>query len=339
MAETTTNSTDPQQIAKRYIEQIPAPSSLFTTCIRAIKNAEMALHGGDLMVLKDLTISSTAFILSVSPTLKAVFYRAAENIHPKELKELNPLSTKALIGLFQPNEVTAILTITYLYRHLKKVSNSEDYAKLIKKLLTHAEIGAIVGRTIRNIGTGNGMLLGGLRYFSLALIMLADAKKFQDYYRKAERNDKLFDLVAERQIFGCTHLDIAGHLARIFGFGLITTSGFMLAHAKEAPSNFSEQMEEELLCWRVAFSLTEAFHEKGSAPEVDESSELYLPPEESASLKKQCWEVIRDGCSYTWLTAAKNDLPEEIRRALEITIKGSQKLGIEDLEEGEDGVA
>jgi len=82
--------------------------------------------------------------------------------------------------------------------------------------------------------------------------------------------------------------------------------------------------------------LTESFHMTGSAPTVGEDSELYLPPEESASLQKQCWSVIRDGSTFTWLTAMRKDLPEEARAALEIGGKNSSKGGIEELEEGED---
>lgn len=336
MAEAEARPQSSLEIAKRYTEQIPAPSSMFTAAIRAIRNAEQVLRGGDQNALKDLAINSTSFLVSISPTLKTVFYRAAQDLHAEELKTLQPLSMKGLLRLFSTSEITAVLTLTYLYRHLKRHLPEDPYQKLTKKMLTHIEIGAIVGRTIKYIGVGNGMLLGGLRYAGLALFMAANEKKYTEYRRKVEREDKLFDVKLEREIFQCTSLEVASQLVRSFGFGLVTTSGFAFADSDDTPPDFSEQMAEELLCWRVAIALTEAFHLTGAAPDVGEDSVLYLPPEESAVLQKQCWGVVRDGSTFTWLTASRKDLPPEVCTALEIVNKTQTRGGIEELEEGEE---
>jgi hypothetical protein len=322
--------------AKRYAEQLPAPSSMFTACVRAIKSGENALRDGDPAALKELGITSASFLFGISPTIKTVFFRAAENLYPGELGKLTPLNSKGLLALFQPSEITALLAVTYLYRHLKRRMPGEAFGKLMRKMVTHIEIGAIVGRTVKYIGTGNGMLLGGVRYLALALFLLADEKKFNECRRKAERLDQLFCPQAEKELFGCTSLEVASQIVRTFGFGLVTSSAFVFAHSDETPVGFSEQMTEELLCWRVAIMLTESFHHTGNGPVVSEDSVLYLPPDEAAILQKQCWSIIRDGSTFTWVTANRKELPEEVCTALDIPAKADHKAGIEELEEGED---
>ena len=324
------------KIAKRFADSLPPPSSLFTSSIRAIKNAEGHIGDQNSKKLKDLTVSSTSFLVGVSPTLKTVFYRAAENLYREQLSALTAITPRDLLSLFAPNEVTGILAITYLFRHIKKRCDAPEFERIIKKMLTHIEIGAIVGKTVRHIGSGNGILLAGARYMAFALFSMANLKTFQEMRRKIDKNDQLFDLALETETFGCNHLQIASALIQTLGFGRTVCMGIAIDIKGEALDTFPEAVAEELLCWKIAITLTECFHRTGKAPVVSEDSELYLPEDESEKLHKECWSVLRDGTSFTWLTASKKDLPAEIMASLDITVKEEPKSGMEDLEEGED---
>ncbi len=336
MTNTNQKTEDSLLIARKYVEILPAPSSLFSSCIRAIKNAETALRGADQAPLKDLAVSSSSFLVSISPTLKGVFYRAAENLHKEELEKLSPLTTKGLLSLFEPSEITAILSLTYLFRHVRRKTDPAELDRLLKKMMTQIEIGSIVGKTIRHIGSGNGMLLGGMRYLSLALFSVVDIKKFQEMRRALDKADKLFDVERERELFGCTHLQISSYFAQVFGLGVTTAMGLALNQKEEDLQNYDEAVAEELLCWRIAIMMTEAFHQSGTLPTVGEDNEMYLPPEELEALKKHCWSVLRDGTTLDWLTFSHKNLSDDVRKALEITVKIQKKNGIEEFEEGED---
>jgi hypothetical protein len=329
---------EPNAVARKYVDMLPPVSSLFSSCIRTIKTAgrNPDVHEG---ALRELAVSSSSFLVGLSPTLKAVFYRAAETLYGPQLSRLPKLSIRSLLSLFSAYEITGILTISYLYRHIKRRAVEDEFTRLEEKLATHMEISSILGRTIRYIGPGNGLLLGGLEILSLALLSIPDLKRFQDYRRKLAKKNKLYNTDDELALFGCTHHHVAAALALSLGFGKVTAMGI----AQEMPRNdpdMNDPLAEELLCWRVAVTLSQTFHETGSAPEVDESSEFYVPAEEGEKLAAECSKVLDNGSSYTWLKATKMDLPHEVLEALEIHLRDPKGTGsIEDLEEGEDAIS
>ena len=321
-------------IARRYAGLLPAPSALFSSAIRTVRSAEASLQGGDISAIKDLAISSTSFLVGMSPTIKAAMYQAALDLHPDTVPPAAELTPKKLAGVFDARELTAILGLVYLTRHIRKRVDLKEWERYERKLLTHMEVGAIVGRTVRHIGAGNGFLIGGIRFLSFLLFSVADLKKFQELRRLLEKEGKLFDLAAERNTFGCTHLEIAAALTQSLGYGVVASMGLMRENVdgleEEAPQT------EQLLCWHVARGLAEIFHQTGEAPKVDESSDMYLPEEEASALAKQCWSVLRDGSTYRWLTVTREAIPEDARKALDIMPARKSTGGVEELEEGDE---
>jgi len=322
-------------VARGYAALIPTPSALFTSSIRAIRTAEANLKDGDINSLRGLAVSSTAFLVGISPTIKTVLYRAAEDLHSNSLPSPAELTPKKLAGLFDPRELTAILALAYITRHVKRRTDPKEWERFERKMFTHMEIGGIVGKTVRHIGSGNGILLGGIRFLTVMIFSMHDKKKFQEYRRTLDKSGKLFDLEMERTLFGCTHLEVAAALMQALGFGVVPTLGIMRDQGGEGLDDAAVDAEQ-LLCWHVARGLTESIHATGAAPSVDPSDDMYLPEEEASAIAKECWSVLRDGSKFAWFTASKNELPSEVCTALDITIKNRPTGGVEELEEGDE---
>ena len=324
-------ASDPLQMARRYAAILPAPSALFSSCIRTIKTAE-AHDREESAALKDLAVSSSIFLIKVSPTLKSVFYKAAECLHPESLKALQPLKIRTLLATFHASEICAILALSYLHRHLKKKTPFEEFERIEEKLYAHMEISSIVGKTVRHMGNGNGILLGGVQLLAMALFSVADIKKYQEFRRRLSKKNKLFDLEDELKTFGCTHLQVASAIVQSLGFGKITA----MAVALEVHGGAGDAIEEELLCWKAVVLLSQSFHETGEAPDVGEEDALYVPAQEAAKLAASCKHVLEKGSSFNWLKASKLDLTPEVREAMEIPMKGDKISGIEESDEGDE---
>lgn len=307
--------------AKEIVGLVPRPSPIFTSCIRSIRTAEDGVNDTADQTLREFSVHSSAFLIGVSPTLKSVFYYAAQDLYKESIPSLDKLTPKSLLLLFNSNEITAILSLTYYYRQLKKICDQSEFERLSSKMLRHMEIGALIGNTVQHIGRGYGMLLGGLRYAAVGLLMLKDLKLYQEYRRRLTKSDLLFDLEWEKNAWGCSHLEIASVMAQALGFGRIISMGMAADNAHKTPTEgLPKDYEERLMCWRVATHLTESFHNTGGMSEItDEKSELFLPQEELEFIKRQVWSILRDGTNYSWLTKTLEDLPAEVLTPLEIS--------------------
>lgn len=305
------------EMAKHFAELIPYPSSMFTTVIRAVRNGEEALGDPEHPALRDLTANSAAFILTISPSLRAIFYSALKVLHEEQLEKLNEYTPRKILSLFSPTEVTSTLALAYLYRQVKKRCDAAEWERIEKKLFTHMEITALIGRTVNHVGAPMGIFIGGIRVLSQALFAVADLKGFQEHRRKLERDSKLFDTELEIKRWGCSHLDIASILAQQLGFGMTVGMGLAIDPAAEVET-IPEELAEILLCWKVTRELSDSFQATGAAPIATEEDATYLPPEEEDKLKKQIWGILRDGAKYNWLATRAKDLSQDEREKLDI---------------------
>lgn len=308
-----------QSIAKKM--DVTPSFSLFYTCIRNIKNAES--QGAD---TSTVAIKNGMQIVSISPTLKAAFYAAAQIYHKESLERCTDLNLKNLMKMFSPSEITAIIALIYLTKKIKKKCTTQDendeWARTINRMITNMEITALVGDTIEYIGIGNGLLIGGLRNLASFLFCLIDMKAYKQYRRDAANKKKIWDLKEEEKIFGCNHLQIASYLSQTLGFGLGTVQGLVLAfedEEKAAEAANSPQLATQILCWRAAIRWSESLHVTGSMPESvsqSESDEMYLPPEQQDKLIEKVTQLRANENPDLWIFRSFDELPAEVKEKL-----------------------
>jgi hypothetical protein len=298
--------------AKKFADGFKQPITMFATAIRAIKSAELH-QGGDTPTVRKVVVQTTQFVLDVSPSLKALFYFAAEDLHPEHIADYEELDSRTLLKLFKPSEVAAILAISFVYRNVRRMCPESEWKKIAAKLYTYMHVSTLVGETINHVGPGNGMLMGGLRHLSMAMFAARDLKGFQEYARRLKTNASLFDLDFEEERWGCNHLEIAAIISQMLGFGVQASTGLSLAYLIEG-NNLPEDLEELVFCWRACMDWTTSFIETGEPPEnKGEGDAMYLPENELKNLKKHVAEALDE--PFMWLERTKGDLtPEQCTR-------------------------
>jgi hypothetical protein len=322
------NESDPCWTAARtYAFCIGHVPPLFSSCIRAINKADSVLESIDQNSVREMTVSACEFLIKVSPTLKAIFYFAAEALCPEKLQNGRPLSVRKLLSVLEPREVSSVLGATFLYKRVQKKCDPKEWMILQRKIHTQMEIGLIVGEKMRHIGRANGMLLGAVRYIAQATFAVHSLDTFKEFKKAARNSSQIFNLALEESFFGCNHLQVASLLVQELGFCMprspVSMSLGMDAMSVQ-PDNLPARLKEHLLSWKAAMAYIESYHSNGTPPEkMNLEYALELPTEEQEQFRSRIWEIIREGSQFDWISKTKRDLPDAIAKELEIqTVTG-----------------
>lgn len=333
-------------VANNYVNRVGKIAPNFASAIRAITMSELkhgtARHPQAQKACHDYVLPW----LKRSPSLKAVFYFAAESMYEEELDKCQSLTLSKLLDIFYPGEVAAILGLVYLSKRLEKISDPTEWQRTTTLLQIQMELGSFVGENIPIIGAGTGMLIGGMRTLGYAVLSLVDLEKFKLYRRSIKQHGELFDLDYEVNHWGCNHLHIASLLVQSLGFGLQAGLGLGLGMAYktvESPKSWFLSLDEETQCWQVALSWAEALHTQEDLPGfVPEGHELYLDLGREKELKKSANAILAKGSTFNWTERSREDLTEEVYIRLGLAFDKDEDEGeaavFLEIEESEDYV-
>jgi hypothetical protein len=310
------------KLATEFASAVGHAPPLFSSCIRAINKADSILDVVDQESVRQVTVSSSEFLVKVSPTLKSVFYFAAKALHDGELRSIDHLTVKKLLSVFESREVASIIGLTFLYKRIQKKCDPKEWLVFQRKIHTQMEIGTILGEKMRHIGKGNGMLLGGIRLLAQATFALGAPEQFREFKKKVRKSSRIFDLKIEQEFFECNHLQVASLLVQDLGF-CMPRSPVSMSLGMDALSVPSDQLpsrlKDHLLSWRAAMEYIEGYHSDGTPPKmIGFDYELKLPDEETEELREKIWMIIREGSQLDWIAKTKLELPTEIAEALEL---------------------
>lgn len=305
-------------IAGHAVTAIGTPPSLFTAAIRAIRNAPTILQGADEEALQKFSVSAALFPVKVSPTLKTSLYFALEELYPEKLEDSAPLTAHRLLNCFSPSEIAAIISLTLLTRSVKVKCPQEEWSKIEPKMTEHLAWGAALGAAIPLAGVGNGMLIAGMRYISLAIMLALDSKRFKELRRAMEKKNDLFLLGDELKHFRCTHLHIASSLVSALGYGVGPRLAFGVQDPPDADNLRSaiQEAQEEIDAWRVSMLMTEAVHGQNPLPPfvAARQSNVFDEGKLKALLQRERNSVR----PHQWLFRSKRELPSHVMQQLDI---------------------
>ena len=312
-------------LAAKVAEPLIKVPSLFSTAVRSIIKVASEGEGLDQDSLRAAAASKAAFLIGVSPTLKAVLYFAAKSLHPNDLLNQKELDYRKLMKLFPPEELAMLIGVSYMYRRVGKLVEAAEWQRLAKTMNVQMRVGALVGETIQHVGSGYGMLIGAMRYISLGMFALKDLKNFQKYRRQCEKEGRLFDTKAERAEWRCDHLQVASILVQRLGFGMPRHPAAMalgLDALNVGVESLPRNIQEPVLCFQIALGLAESYHATGKAPTAGkEVDTAYLPPEEAEDLERRVAVALKDQNAPEWLASSPDKLPREIADQLGIAFK------------------
>ena len=329
------------RIADQHARLLGNVSALFSSCIRTIREAERSKDANPNLDISGLTQGAALTLVNMSPTLKALFYFAATHFYPEAVQKLLKPSIRDILKLFDSAEIAGILGVSYLFRRLEKLCDEDELERLMPNLLTHMEIGGIVGETLNYVGSGYGMLGGAVRYIALGTFIIGHVEEFKKYRRKVSANDQLFDVHEEERLWGCNHLQVASLLVQSLGYGVPAGFGLVLAEAEGSPLDLVEDRasNDEVRCWRAAMVWTEALHRSGEPPPGfdDQKSEMYLESDSVRVLTETVAPIRKHGSNFQWLLRRRSDVPEELRASLGVR-EPKPKASPKEKEQEDDGI-
>lgn len=288
---------DSWSIANRYAELYGNMPSSFTSTIRGLTKDETSAQNIRWQLRRLLR----------SDSVRAPFYFAARTFKKEKLPANAHLNPDALLDVFLPREVAAIVALLYLYRRAKKLCDPKEFELLTGDLAVRSEAGGFLGMSMPNIGFTLGLLAGTARPLALAAFLLHDEKGFSEYRRRLKVTSAICDLPAEVQRWGCSHNQVASSLLIKLGFTSDTAEsvhlGFGMKELKDEKSHMGAYAVKCTEVW------TNAVLKTVKPPDIVHSGNFYPLKEDLAVLLQHAKELSERGSQYTWLEKKRSDLP------------------------------
>lgn len=299
--------------ARAYAGLIGPPHRLFSNCVRYLR--ELGEKTDNAQLPSTLAIKYPISTLIHSPSFKSVIYYAAAALHPKELKSLPALTPGTLLTVFTPDELAAVVAITYIYRRVKKAVPATVWEGVCGEVHIQMETGFHVGRHVRAISSGRGIMVGALRYITLSLFSKRDARGYKLYKRHLHEKELLFDIADEMTRWKCNHLQIASSIMQTLGLGIGAASGLV---ASEFPTHSQNAHQlREAQAWFAIRVWIQSLLEKECAPkELAAQAAFNMKQEHFEEVQKKVEAIYENGSSFDWIDKSKSDLPKELDEAL-----------------------
>lgn len=282
--------------AKRLASLLgPVPSSVGNVVKSLWRDHLVCMDTGTVEVSS--TSNSAVRLVDKSSVLKLPLYFAAESLHPERFAEVREDDgSRALIRILHPGLFAALLSLLYMHRRFKKICPSEQWSELSKEYILNMELGYLIGRGCPKIGEAFGVLMGGIRYASLAIFLKHDPAGYDGY-----RNRKMtFNIPFEHERWSCDHGQIAGSLLRALGFGVDQMHS---GNAIRATTNTEfGAVSPDFSSWTTVIRLMEALKNKEKLSEVNLTDIGFtLSDEEISSIVDSTNTLFEKGSSFTWM--------------------------------------
>lgn len=299
--------------AKAYAGLLGTPHRLFTNNIRYLK--DQAEKTGNVFLPSGSARQYPLSTIIHSPSFKSVIYYAAAALQKDKLQALPALTPGTLLSVYTPEELAAVIAITYLYRRAKKHIDPRVWESVSGEVHVQMEAGYQIGTHIPAIGPSRGLLIGAVRYIAMALFSKKDARGYKLYKRHLNEKELLFDIADETKRWKCNHLQICSSLIQSIGFGLGAASGIV---ANTYPT---EAQSPEILAkaqsWYATRRWIESVLEEEKAPdELRNIAKFSIDSEALVRMQERIEGIYEMGSSFDWVDKTKDDLPKELEEAL-----------------------
>lgn len=284
------------QAAREYAELLAPAVPVFADCIRIVR-----AHGHE-----PASGSSRAVALRLleCPSLMASFYFAGLAFFPDKLSTAVFVSEQQLLEIFTADEFAAILTVLILYRKARQFAPRKGFQKLTRSLQSALELGMLIGRSIPEIGSGLGMIAGGLRHLSQSIFMILDENTFGKYILRCRMEEIPYDLAFESRTWGCTHAHIGALLMLTLGYGAEQSYSFYLAITSRNHSSLDDDTTRiaVMTSWLDSLLITKEAPKSGLGDEYVISAESYK------TLAGRIMKIVDKGSEHRWLSIRVRDL-------------------------------
>lgn len=290
-------------LGRRYAAMLGPLPAFVGHAVRGVRNAQQLFAARNPDELARAVYEVCKRLFKASPTYKAVLYFAAREIYPDKLAAYEHVGVKELIHLFPPEELSAVVVLVYFMRHVGKNATDVDRAAFDSRLRQQMALGRIVGARLDQLGSGNGILIGGIRACALMQLLVQDDKARREYRRRTTASKKLYDLDFERETYGTTHLFLAGAMLQMAGFGVHAVAGLTSAY------DDLEALAPEARAWARAVRAIEELALSRSPYEGVTFDEYFKPDREAMpAFRDEVTDVLTRANCFDWINRTKDDL-------------------------------
>lgn len=258
-----------------------------------------------------------------SPTIKASFYYATLTYYGTEVNNTPYLSSAQLLRFFPPGEIAGILLNIFYFRRIKNFCKISTNDPVFKNFLLDIELGRLVGEAIPKIGTLKGLLIGSLKFYSMAIFKFLDTEKFNTYMIHLKSTNQHYDNEMELQFWGCTHQQIGSQILQSLSFGLPLVHCYNLAFCKNDDRTYDTDPDSFSLA--IAERWVNTLRETGKIPDFTHDGRLYPSQNKLHKLLYQVDELRSSGSKYKWIERGAEDIrPDTTPQLYQETLLESQ---------------
>ena len=180
------------------------------------------------------------------PTFLANMYYAAKTYRPEAWEQNLVKEPFDLVRSFDLRTISALITLSYLFKRAKRLSDQDEWRYLGDPIETFADVGMLIADALDNVDACSAILSGPMLLIGMAAFLAEDKKEFQKYRREL-KGRRLFDPIKEMTIWGCTSYDVASCLLVMMGFSAADADAFRRGFSSCAV----EPLPPDVLSFRV----------------------------------------------------------------------------------------
>lgn len=295
--------------AAQFAEPLGRVHTLFQGSIRALAGIQK-LPAGEQKKATDLFPFLT---LIRSQRMQAIVYAAALSFGLGSREDLCNDTAPQLLDRFRPEELQVVVALSYLHYKISKKVTEKVWVPIRRDALLQLQIGAIVGDVIPEIGRARAVFVGGARPLAAALLSLEDERSYVRYRTHLNKNELLYDIRFEEEIWNCNHLQILAVLFQKLGFGIESAKAFL----EDGDEASVRALPEEARPWNAAMRWIEALLEDDSTPDLLPGDEYRASAEQQKQITSRVTEVEFNPDEQAWFEASKESLPKPVGKAMQ----------------------
>ena len=313
--------------AREIAANFGAIPSLFSACIRGLMTDSKEGSGMSRGTRHSLKV------LMLGGNFRAAIYHAGLTFRPDQTDEKAFKTPEGVTKAFKLDELAYLTALLFSYRRMQKLcatKHSDRWPDISRAVILESEVGGHLGLAIPKIGFGWGILIGSIRNLAMGLLLVSKPKEFHKYRIDQKVKKSEFDLSYEREVWGCTHLQVASIILQTLGMGV------NLAQAMELgfDAALSNSLATDVYRVRITREWISALLKTGKAPEMTHRGDFYPLRPELDKLTAAAQEIVSSGSAYEWLEKGKADAAPAESSDEEVSTEELKEL--EDIEESEE---
>lgn len=209
----------------------------------------------------------------------------------------NPLKILELLGL---KGFSVSLCFMYAYRILKKTIDEKEWGLFLEDRACAFDMGALIGNSLPGTESAHGLLALGGRLIAMLTLMKYKPEEFKQYRRLLHKKGLFCDLIAEMELFGCTHHQVASTIYISMGIPGTVARAAGESMTVEATKELHEK-DPEVYRFAIIFPWYNSLVTTGNEPGMTHIGEFYPLASDLRILKEKAEFLCEEAAPGCWM--------------------------------------